>query len=148
MPGMTNYFRNKIVDHMRGLPYSAPATAYVALVSTTPSAGSAGTPLSGTGYARAAIPLDAVSWANTQASGTGASTGTTGTTSNSIVVDFGTAGGAWGTATNFEVWDSLTGGNRLFWGEITDGAGTPTPRSIVLADPVSFPIGALQVAWA
>lgn len=147
--GMTNFMRNKIIDWWhRGQAATPPATVYIALVSTTPSAATAGTALSGTGYARQAVSSSMVAWAGTQGAGTtSASSGTSGVTSNNAVVDFGTAGAAWGTASHWEAYDALTGGNRLFFGEITDNAGTPTPRSIVMGDPVSFPIAALQLQY-
>lgn len=148
--GIANYLRNKIVDWFhRGQTFVPPATIYIALVSTTPTPGGAGTPLSGTGYARVGIASDATHWASTNGATTTTtpSTGTTGLTSNNGVVDFGTAGAAWGTASHWEAYDALSGGNRLFWGEIVDGTGVATPRAIVLGDPVSFPISALQVQW-
>lgn len=146
---MSNYLRNKLIDWFhRGQTFTPPTSVFIALVSTTPSAGSAGTPLSGTGYARVEIASSLLNWAGSQgATTTTASSGTSGTTSNNAVVDFGTAGSAWGTASHWEAYDSLTGGNRLFFGEIVDGGGTPNPRSIVLGDPVSFPISALQIQW-
>lgn len=151
MSGFTNYLRNKLVDYFhRGVGFSPPATMYIELVSTTPSASAGGTALSGTGYSRASIESDTTEWSATNGATTttNPSTGTTGTTSNNVAVDFGTAGAAWGTATHWEAWDAVTAGNRLFFGPIVDGAGTPTPRSVALGDPVSFPISALQVIWA
>lgn len=148
--GMTNYLRNKLVDWaLRAQSFAPPATVYIALVSTTPSAGVAGTPLSGTGYARQAVTSSLLNWSGTQGAGsTTASSGTSGTTSNNAVIDYGTAGSDWGTATHWEIWDSLAGGNRLWWGEIVDGVGVPTSRTIVTGDPVSFPVSALQTTFS
>lgn len=149
MAALTNYLRNKLVDWFhRGQTFTPPATAYVNLTSTAPNAASAGTSLAGTGYARKAIASSLVNWAGTQSAGsTSASSGTSGLTSNNVVIDFGTAAAAWGTASHWELWDALTGGNRLLFGIIVDGTGTPTPRAIVLGDPVSFPAGTLQITW-
>jgi len=151
MPGMTNYLRNKVVDWMhRGQSFSPPANTYVRLCSTAPSAAAAGTELTGTGYAAVAIASTTTAWAATNADGstTNPSSGTNGTTSNNAVVDFGTAGSSWGTASHWELWHAATSGNRLFYGEIVDGGGTPAPRSIASGDPVSFPISALRIIWA
>lgn len=148
--GMTNYLRNKIVDWFhRGVAFTPPATMYLRLVSTTPTPATAGTELSGSGYSSKAITSSTTAWAATNADGSTAATssGTNGTTSNNGVVDFGTAGSAWGTASHWELWDASTGGNRLLYGEITDGAGNPSPRSIASGDPVSFPISALRITW-
>lgn len=150
MSGFTNYLRNKLVDWFhRGVAFTPPDPLYVRLVSTTPTAAAAGTELSGTGYAAVSIAKSTTAWAatNADASTTNPSSGTNGTTSNNAVVNFGTAGSAWGTASHWEIWDAATGGNRLLYGEIVDGAGTPTPRSIANGDPVSFPISALRVIW-
>lgn len=151
MAGLTNFLRNKIVDwFLRGQAYTPPTTVYIELVSTTPTPALAGTPLSGSGYAREAIACSTTAWAATNADGSTAnpSTGTNGTTSNNAVVDFGTAAAAWGTASHWEMYDASSGGNRLLYGVIVDGTGAPAPRSITTGDPVSFPAGALRVIWA
>lgn len=151
MAGMTNYLRNKVVDWLhRGQAFTPPTTMYVRLCSTAPSAAAAGTELTGTGYAAEAIASTSAAWAATNADGstTVPSSGTNGTTSNNGVIDFGTAGSSWGTASHWELWDAATSGNRLFYGEIVDGAGTPAPRSISSGDPVSFSVSALRVIWA
>lgn len=147
--GFTNYFRNKLIDWAkRGQAFTPPTSLFITLVSTTPSAGAAGTPLAGTGFARVEVPSTLAAWSGTQAPGsTSASSGTSGQSSNNVPIDFGVAGSNWGTASHWEAWDALTGGNRVFFGEIVDGTGTPAPRSIVLGDPVSFPAGALVTQW-
>lgn len=97
---------------------------------------------------REVMPADMTTWSGTQLGGsTVASNGTTGTIANNVECDLGLSPVA-GTASHWEAYDAPTGGNRCFWGVITDGAGTPTPRSIAIGDPVVFPIGALQVQWA
>lgn len=151
MAGLTNYLRNKIVDWFhRGVAFTPPATVYIRLVSSTPTPSTPGTELSGTGYAPEAIAHSTTNWAATNADGStaGTSSGTNGTTSNNITIDFGTAGGSWGTASHWEMWDAETAGNRLLYGVITDSAGTPTPRTISNGDPVSFPPGSLRIIWA
>ena len=151
MPGMTNYLRNKVVDWFhRGVAFTPPDPLYLRLCSTAPSAAAAGTELTGTGYAAVSIAKSTTAWAatNADASTANPSTGTNGTTSNNAVVNFGTAGSAWTTASHWELWDAASGGNRCLYGEIVDGAGSPSPRSIASGDPVSFPISALRVIWA
>lgn len=151
MAGMSNYLRNKIVDWLhRGQSFTPPTPVYIALCSTAPSPSSAGTELAGTGYARQSIAQSAAAMAATNGDGltTTPSTGTTGITSNNAVVNYGTAGSAWGTASHWESYDAVTAGNRLNYGTIVDGAGAPTPRSISSGDPVSFPISALRWFWS
>lgn len=84
---LADYLENKIVDHIfRGTSYTAPSELYVALFTSACSDSSAGTEVSGGSYARAQLDPSGSNWANTQASGTGASSGTGGQTSNSKVV--------------------------------------------------------------
>jgi hypothetical protein len=149
MAGLSNYLRNKLIDWFhRSQAFAPPATVYIELCSTTPTASTAGTPLSGTGYARKPLASGLVNWAGTQADGTTAvSSGTSGTTSNNVDVDFGVAPAAWGTAASWEAYDALTSGNRLFFGTIVNGVGVATPRVINVGDPVKFPPAALRVEW-
>jgi hypothetical protein len=150
MAGLTNYLRNNLIDWlMRGQTFTPPTSVFIALVTTTPNAATAGTEVSGTGYARVEVPTSLTDWCGTQGAGsTSASSGTSGTTSNNADIDFGTAGGAWGTVTYWEAYDAVTSGNRLMWGAIVDSGGVPTPRSIANGDPVKFPTSALSIPWA
>lgn len=149
MAGMSNFLRNKIHDWLhRGQAYSPPATIYVALCTSAPSASIAGTEVAGAGYARVALPQDMTKVSGTQGSGTTTvSTGTGGEVSNNVAVDFGTAGADWGSPDPvgwWETYDAASGGNRLEYGTIVNGSGVASPRTIVTGDPVSFPIGALK----
>lgn len=147
--GMTNFRRNKQADYFhRGQAYAPPSLLYMALVTTTPSASAAGSEVTGSGYSRIAVPQDLVTWSGTQGVGsTAVSSGTSGIIVNNIEIDFGTAGGAWGTVSHWEFWDALTGGIRHYYGEVTNDAGLAAPRSIVNGDPVKFPIGSVQFQW-
>lgn len=147
MAGLTNYTVNNVLDALiRGQALLQPAGLYVALCSTQPTASAAGTELAGAGYARAALAPTLANWSGTQGAGTTAvSNGTSRTTRNNVAIDFGTAGANWGLAAHWELYDAVTGGNRLLFGEITDGSGVPSARNIVTNDPVIFPISALFV---
>lgn len=148
MAGFSNYLRNKIIDWLlRGKAFTPPTIVYVTLCSTAPTASTGGTEIS---PSRIAINCSTTAWAATNGDGTTTdpSSGTTGTTSNNAIVDFGTAGSNWGTASHWELYDAASAGNRLIYGTIVDGVGTPTPRSIVNGDPVSFPISYLRLTMA
>lgn len=149
MAGLTNFTVNKIIDWFhRGQSYAPPATVYIELCSTTPTASAAALALSGTGYARIPIASSLINWAGTQADGTtAASSGTSRTTSNNVDIDYGVAPAAWGTASHWEAYDALTAGNRLYFGTIVNGIGVATPRVINVGDPVSFPPAALRIEW-
>lgn len=149
--GMSNYLRNKIIDWFhRGVAFTPPSTHYIRLVVNTPTSSLAGVEVAYTGYAPVAIAATTSAWAatNADASTTNPSSGTSGTTSNNAILNFGTATSSGSAAvTHWEAWDAASGGNRLYWGEIVDGSGTLTPRTISNGDPVSFPISYLRVSW-
>lgn len=113
---MSDYLENKVVDYLlRGQAFTAPATVYYELATTTGSDTGCGTEVTGGSYARVAVTSSLANWAGTQSGGsTTASTGTTGTTSNNTVVTFPTPTANWGTVTEFCVMDAASAGNLLF----------------------------------
>lgn len=136
---MSDYWENKGLDHLfRATAYTAPSALYVALATSTGSDSACGTEVSGGSYARVSVTSGTSAWANTQASGTGASTGTGGTTSNSAAITFPAPTANWGTITEFCVFDASTSGNLLFRAALT---ASKTVNSGDAAP--SFAIGAL-----
>lgn len=117
--GMSDDLEVRLYDHLlRGIPYTPPATLYLALL--TGNAGLEqndpayyGTELSGGGYARLAV---------------GGATGRTfgaypdhnGPGVNAQDWDFAPATSDWSEATHFALMDAATAGNVLFWGELED----------------------------
>lgn len=137
---LSDYLENKLVDHLfRSTSYTAPTTWYVALFTSSCSDSAGGTEVSGGSYARASLASGTSNWANTQASGTGASTGTSGTTSNSSAITFATPSAGWGTVTYWGLYDASSAGNLLVCSALT------TSKTINSGDSVSFGIGALTV---
>jgi len=130
---------NSVIDwFLRGQAYTPPATAYVALATATGSDAACGTEVTGGSYARASIASSLANWAGTQSAGsTVASSGTSGTTSNNIAINFATPSAGWGTVTEFCVMSAVTGGTLLFRSALT------VSKTINSGDTVSFPIGAL-----
>lgn len=110
MAGSKSDFReNQVLDALYGS--GNPATLYVALHTARPSdAGAGGTEVStvGTGYARAAVTNNAANWPAAAA----------GVKSNGAVITLPTPTGAWGTIVAWSVWDALSGGNMLDWGDL------------------------------
>lgn len=118
--GMTDYLANKMIDLLwRAQAYSWTTPNYVRLTTTTPTNASGGVEVSGGAYARQSIASSLAALSGTQGSGTTvASTGTSGRSSNNSVVTFPTPTLSWGTVTHSEIMDALTGGNRLWWGQL------------------------------
>lgn len=120
MSSATNYLENKLIDFLlRGQAFVPPANLYLALFTAAPSDAGGGTEVSGTGYARVAIPCALATWSGTQGQGTiVASSGTGGTSYNNQAVTFGEPGGAWGTVTHFAIMDADTSGNMWYWNSL------------------------------
>jgi hypothetical protein len=121
MAALTDYLENKlIVQIFRGQAYAFPSTLYYGLLTAAPSDGSAGTEVSGGGYARQGVACTLANFAGTQGAGTTtASTGSTGTTSNNVAVTFPAVSASWGTVGWYGIWDASTGGNLLMWGALS-----------------------------
>lgn len=145
MAAMSNYLENKLVDHLlRGTPYNAPTSLYVALYTSPTTDAGAGNEITinSNGYIRAPYTASTTTWTNTQASGTGASEGNTGVTANVSVITFQSPTGSWGTVTHFGILDAASGGNLLFHGSLS------IPQTVNSGNTVSFSAGALQITFA
>jgi hypothetical protein len=113
----SNFLINKILDFvLRGQAYIPPTTVYVGLMTTTGSQAGPGTEVTGGSYARVALTSNLANWAGTQgATTTAVSSGTSGQTSNNVVITFPAPTANWGTATEWGIFDApLPGGNMLF----------------------------------
>lgn len=105
---ITNYERNRLVDHSFGGVSASPVANWYIGLSTTVIDETGNTvtePSSGDGYARKAIPNDKSNW-TTSASGVV-------TNASAIVLDESTA--SWGTIVSIFLADSLTGGNVCYF---------------------------------
>lgn len=126
--GLTHYLANKLLDHaLRNTAYTAPTTVYVALYTTLPGAdGTGGVEVSGGGYARQALTLSAAA---------------NGATSNTALLDYGTASASWGTVVGVAICDAATAGNILWRGALT------ASKVVNSGDPFTIPIGELDLSF-
>jgi len=126
----TTAFSNTLLDHIfRGVAWSLPADLYLALYTVAPSDGGGGTEVTGGSYARATL---------NRAAGTfNAASG--GATANTGAVTFTTATAGWGTVVAFAILDASSGGNMLYWGDLT------TPKAIGSGDTAVFNAGELDI---
>ena len=136
---LSDYLENKLIDHVfRGQAYTAPTTIYVALFTSACSDAAGGTEVSGGSDARPGLAASMANWAGTQsAASTTASTGTGGTTSNNVAINFATPSAGWGTVTYIGLMDAVTSGNLLVCTALT------TSKTINSGDSVSFPAASL-----
>jgi hypothetical protein len=131
---MSDYLEGKLIDFLlRAQAYTAPATTYMALMTTNENDAAGGTEVTGGSYARVAITSSLANWAGTQSAGsTTASSGTSGTTSNNATITFPAPTANWGVVTGMGLFDASTSGNLLFYSALTvsktinNGDGAPS----------------------
>lgn len=121
----TNYLENKIMAYVfSGTAFSSPsASLYVGLFTAAPGEGGGGTEVSGNGYNRKIVSLTTAGNAST----------------NSAAVEFDVATGSWGTITYAGVFDAVTSGNLLAYGELT------VSKTIASGDVFRIPAGDLDI---
>ncbi|OCL26316.1 hypothetical protein U472_09920 [Orenia metallireducens] len=126
MSNMCNYLENKLLDHvLRNVPYTSPTTIYIALLTSNPAeAGDITSEVSGGSYARQAITFDEI---------------VDGVTQNTYDIEFPQATADWGIITHVILMDAETGGNPLFYAELT------TAKTITTDDIFKVPISELTV---
>ena len=128
--GPSEYTMKKILEHEVGkTSWTMPAHLYIALFIGDPYG--AGTEVTGTGYSR--IQTSGASWA------AAAYTSPTASIATAVDIDFGTAGGAWGTVTHFAIYDNSTGGNMI------EAAPLEVSFPVVTGAPVKFLAGGLII---
>ena len=123
-----DYLENKRLDHVTGTSFSAPSALYLGLSTTTPNDDGTGVtePSSG-GYTRALIePGD---WSAAAA----------GVKENGVAIVFTTPSADWGTITHWVLYDAVTSGNMIAFGELA------TSRTVVGGVAPKFAVGALLI---
>lgn len=113
MAGKTDYTENNLLNFLfRAVAFPVPGNIYVGLFTAAPAdAGTGGTEVSGSAYARQQVARGTVEWKD-------ASAAVQGMTENVNAITFPTATGSWGTVTHVGVWDAVTGGNMLYFGAL------------------------------
>ena len=147
MSAMSNYLENVLIDHIfRATSYTMPTNIYIALCTTTPVAGNTGSTISepsGGSYARMPYnPSSSSNWEATQGGVSGASSGSSGLTSNHTSIAFPAATGVWGTITAVAICDALTSGNLLFFGTLASS------KPINSGDTFTFNANQLSVTFS
>lgn len=134
---LTDFAENKIADALvRGQALGAPATWHIGLDTVACTEAGGGTEVSGGSYAMAPLAASLANWVGTQSAGsTTASSGASGTTSNSAAINFPTPSANWGTVVSIRWWDAASGGNAWVCTPLT------VSKTINTGDSVSFPAG-------
>lgn len=119
----TNYFETAILNLFRGVSFTAPNTVYVGLYLNNPGESGGGTEVSYAGYARMPITFSAPAAMN---GGIGIA--------NIGDITFAQAQTAVGNIPFIGVLDSLSGGNMLLYGELTEVISIDAGEAPVIAD--------------
>jgi len=121
----TYYLDNNFINAaLRNTAFTPPTTIYVALFTVAPSVSGGGTEVTGGSYARQTATFSAPA---------------SGQTSNDAEVLFPVATAGWGTVTSFALMDASSGGNMLYFGNLS------TPRDVLTSDQIRFPATQLVV---
>ena len=129
MGGFSDYWENKILDHIFGEGSYTPPTIYVGLSTTDPTdSGSGLAEPSGNGYTR--VQTSASDWNAAE----------NGSLDNTGDITFNQASGNWGTITHFALFDAATAGNMLAYGQLSQS------QSISESDTAKFEAGDLQIS--
>lgn len=129
MGGFSDYWENKILDHIFGKGSYTPPTIYVGLSTANPTDNGSGlAEPSGNGYAR--VQTSVSDW----------KTASNGSLDNASDISFAQATGSWGTITHFALFDAATAGNMLAYGALSQS------KSISESDIAKFEVGDLDIS--
>lgn len=122
----SDYLENKNAEHNLGVnAFTMPSVVYVGLFTAPPGEAGGGTEITGNAYAR-------------QIATFGSASG--GLCANTTLIVFPIATpGAWGTITDYAIFDAVSGGNELYYGTLT------SPQIINAHGEAAFDIGQLTV---
>ena len=122
---MTHYLANSMANAvLRNTTYTSPANVYATLYSTAPTPSTAGTELTGNGYARQLTTFDAPA---------------AGAATSNVAVTFGAAtGNNWPTVVAVGIVDSSSSGNILFYKPIS-------ARNIKIGDSLVIDSGDISI---
>ena len=126
----SDYLEDAILDHvLGGGDYSRPATVWIALYTAAPTDAGGGTEVTGGSYVRFSVTNNATNWP--------ASSG--GAKANGTEFSFVTATADWGTVLAFSIMDAVSGGNFMYWGDLT------ASKIVNNGDTAKFPIGDIDI---
>lgn len=131
----TDYLEDAILKHVfTNTSYTSPTTVYVGLHTSADTDASAGTELSGNGYARQSASFSVSGTNPTEAATTAA-------------IEFSPATASWGSVTHAAIYDASSAGNRLAWAQLTDPSdfSTALPKTIDTGDVFRISVGNLKV---
>ena len=131
---LTDLAETKLLNVLLGATAwsTKPTTLYIGLLTSSteiaaPSDTSAGTELSGGGYARVEKAVGTTHWEQSASLGN--------PVTNKTTIVFPTPTAVWGSATHWGIYDAASGGNLILWGAL------PSPLTIGIGQSVSWAVG-------
>ena len=144
MSSLTDYAENKLIDALlRGQILSAPSTLYIALSTATRGEDDALVEPNGGGYARVELTADLDNFTGTQGTAGAVSIGSSGASSNAVVIEFPKSTAAWGTIQSVWIMDDESAGNPWLSVDLTNSINVSGPDF-----ELSFAIGKLKFEFA
>lgn len=121
---MTTYLENALLEGtLRGNTFTAPANVWMSLYSTQNTPGTAGTELTGNGYARQQVTFSAAA---------------SGEITSNAAVTFTASGNNWPLAVSSAIMSANTAGNMLYYYNIS-------PRTVNAGDSLVFATGDITI---
>ena len=129
MGGFSDYWENKILDHIFGKGSYTPPTIYVGLSTADPTDDGSGlAEPSGNAYTR--VQTSASNW----------NAASNGALDNAGNITFAQSTGSWGTITHFALFDAAAAGNMLAYGALSQS------KAIGESDTARFEAGDLHIS--
>lgn len=126
----SDYLENQVLDIVLGDgTFTNPANVYIALFTAAPTDAGGGTEVTGGSYARVTVVNNATNWP----------AASSGSKSNGAAFTFTQATASWGTVVAFGIFDALTVGNLLYWGDLT------TSKAIATDDTAEFAASSITI---
>lgn len=119
---LTNVAKNYLIDHLwRTAAMPKPLVWWWALFTVAPTEVGGGTEVTtvSTGYGRVELDPSNANYASTQGTTSGASTGSTGLTSNAVAIQYGAPLLNWGSIAAIGAFDANTAGNLWVWAPVS-----------------------------
>jgi hypothetical protein len=120
MSQLTDFAENALIDCLfRGQALGNPATWFLALYTAAPGETGGGTEVTGGSYTRPSLAASLANFAGTQGAGTTvASSGSSGQTSNNVVLTYPAPTANWGTITHFSWMSAVSAGSMWIYGAL------------------------------
>lgn len=132
----SQYIENAIANWFRGTAFpTVPAQMYLAAFTAAPTSSGGGTEVSGGGYARVQVTPNTTNWNAPTNSGNAQQI------TNAVQIAFAQATASWGSVVGVALFDALTGGNMLWYGDLN------SPVTVNNGFQLTLPVGNITITF-